>query len=291
MKPKVEGFIRQLSKPQQLHHDPKLFEKYKKRVLSQKKKFLAKGDEDEANFMWCLHQAFTMHQLYWESFKNIKSGKYYEAWCALEQVEIGIKSLKRHLEKKYLINFALDKIEDKVKKWQSLYPYKMFGSPEMIAKTKLCSICGSRLSIRNRCGHVVGELYEGKICHRVVTEIEFIGMGMVEDPVQKYSVLFLTDEKGDRHDHYDYSVVAYVATLVSTAFAEWKVENTKTYHPHKLYSKYSPDDPCPCESTLSYKECCLKAPGVLRPHLQIHVSELPPKGVPLIVYSADLRSR
>ena len=291
MKPKVEDAIRQLSKPQQLHRDPKQFEKYKKRIASLKKKFVAEGDEDNANFMWCLHQAFTMHELYWESFKNIKAGQYYDAWCKLEQIEIGIKPLKRHIKQKYFIKFEFDKIEDRVKKWQSLYPYKVFCSPEMIAKTKLCSICGSRMSIRSRCGHVVGDLYAGEICHRVVTEVEFIGIGLVEDPVQKYSVPFLTDEKGERHDHHDYSIVAYAATLISTAFTEWSIENTKAYHPHELYSKFPPDDPCPCDSALSYRECCLKAPGVLRPHMQIHVSDPPPKGVPMVVYSADLKPR
>ncbi len=293
MKSRIEGIIHDLSRPENLYGQPKALAKLEKIVSSMKKKYADKQDEANASLMWCLGGTIAILSKYFEAFGLIKTGKFYDGWCALEQAEIALIGVKKHLDPKLFNKLQLDEISTKIEQWQSLFPYKLFFSPELVAKEKKCSICGKPMGIRNRCEHIVGELYGGEVCHRIVTKVEFIGIGLVENPVQKYSVPFLGEENGEKRDHYDYTVVGYAAKAVANPFISWSVHKTKVLHPHSLYSDHLPDDPCPCEceEKLSYKDCCLKREGVIRPHLQFHVTGEFPKGLPPVMFSSDLRSR
>lgn len=293
MKSRVERIIHELSRPDSLYGSPKVLAKLRETISSLKKKYVNQQNETNANLMWCLDGAVAVLSKYFEAFSLIKAGKFYDGWCALESGEIALIGVKKHLDSKLFNKLRLDEISTKIEQWQSLFPYKVFFSPEFVAKEKKCSICGKPMGIRDRCEHIVGELYGGEICHRVVTKVEFVGLGLVENPVQKYSVPFLDGEGEEKRDHYDYTVVGYAAKAVANPFSPWTVHKTKVLHSHTLYSDHLPDDPCPCECVekLSYKNCCLKREGVIRPHLQFHVMGELPKGLPPVVFSSDLRSR
>jgi hypothetical protein len=60
---------------------------------------------------------------------------------------------------------------------------------------KKCSVCDKDVSIRNPCGHFVGEIYNGEMCFRIVTEVKVLGMSLVENPGNKFYVMFIQDEK------------------------------------------------------------------------------------------------
>jgi hypothetical protein len=153
-------------------------------------------------------------------------------------------------------------------------------SPEILELEKICNICEKPISIRNPCGHRVGEIYNGELCIRIVTKVKLLAMAMVDSPIQKYSVPFLSDEKtGKSIDHYNYSLVKFLADRLQSPFHEWDVSWTKVRHPHSKFRSVGQDDPCPCESGKKYKECCLPEEGVLRPHCQFHLSVLPQPGL------------
>jgi hypothetical protein len=293
MKARIEGIIRELSKPEDLYENSKSIEKIEKTIASLKKKFVKNNDESNANFMWCLGGVAHVFSEYFGAFRMIKSGKFYDGWCRLELAEISLIGIRKHLDPILFKKFKLDDVSEKILHWQSLFPYKMFYSPEFVAKEKKCSICGSTMDIRQRCKHIAGELYDGEECHRVLTKVEFVGLSLVENPVQKYSVAFTSGVDGEKIDHYDYMVVKYAAKAIADPFLAWSVTTTKAYHPHGLYSECSPEDPCPCEcpEKIPYKDCCLKKEGVIRPHLQFQVTGKFPKGLPPLAFSSDLRHR
>ncbi len=152
---------------------------------------------------------------------------------------------------------------------QSLYPYRLFISPEILELEKCCSICKKPISIRNPCGHRVGEIYDGEYCHRDVTQCKFLSISMVDDPVQKYSVPFLVDPNtGEKNDHYNYSVVEYLVKRWPSPFHDWRVEWTTALHPKEKFGQLGSNDKCPCESGNKYKDCCLERKGILRPHCE-----------------------
>jgi hypothetical protein len=123
------------------------------------------------------------------------------------------------------------------------------------------------------------------MCYRTITQAELLEISLVPDPVQKYSVLFANNkDTGEKTDHYDYRILAYLIECLATPFDPWTFKWTKIRHPHSRYSHLEYDSLCPCESGKKYGDCCLLESGVLRPHCQFAFSKKPPEGCCEIEY-------
>lgn len=236
------------------------------------------GDQAEAKNIWRLEQSLKIQDQYVHAFGLLQTGKYYDGWCALERTEIGLHALERHKDASWS-DFRLDFIQAYASKWQKLFPYKMFYSPELLHIEELCSVCRKPVLPRAFCGHRAGEIYDGEMCFHIVNECKVLGVSIVDKPEQKYSVLFLTDEKtGNKLDHYRYDLVEYAAKALRNPFDKWDVEQTTRRQPHTRFAHVGRNDQCPCESGKKYKKCCLLEAGVLRPHFQFTFAFPPPNG-------------
>jgi hypothetical protein len=256
-------------------------------LADEKRRAVAQGDESLARHLWCLETVLGIQSTYQLAFTAIKRQHFYNAWCALERCEIDLANLEHHFSHEW-DRFWMRFINDHVERWQSLFPYKLFVSPEIVELEKLCSICKRPITIRNTCGHMVGEIYGGELCFRIVSQAKAMAMAIVRTPVQKYSVGFPTDPKtGHRVDTYDYRLVRYASDRLESAFHGWEVTWTKRHHPHSRYRHVGRNDPCPCESGRKYKKCCLTAPGVVRPHVEFGFSVPPPGRDPSTVDYLD----
>ena len=246
---------------------------------------IAKLDEIRAKHLWILQGIFEAQTKFVSSFMLCKEKKFYDGWCSLERAEIEVASLKRH----YSINnqYALDFIEKFTTQFQTLFPYKIFMSPEFVKMVKKCSICKKQISFRNPCGHKVGEIYMGEVCGRIVENIELAAVAIVENPVQKYSVPFISDGNGGQRDLYDYTLIEYAVSALASPFHVWSYTETQTWHPHDKFNRVGRNDLCPCQSQppKKYKKCCLPKPGILRPHFQFKFEETPPAGFDEFKYS------
>lgn len=245
---------------------------------------LACGNEAGAKDLWCLEQTLKAQEGYIRAFADLKARKFYEGWCRFEEAELALHFLEPH-ENEPSARFRLDFIREYIPKWQSLFPYKLFLSPELLEEEKECSICGAKVAPRNPCGHRVGEIYGGQMCCRVVTKLDVMGVGLVDNPVQKYSVPFIPDPvTGKSRDHYNYGVVQYAIDCLRSPFDRWDVEKTTRIQPHSRFRHVGRNDACPCESKKKYKKCCLGKEGVIRPHLQFSFAVPPPAGQMTDVY-------
>jgi hypothetical protein len=250
-------------------------------------------NEAEANRAWFLNQVVFTRLEFIECVETMRKGAFYDAWCKLEQVEIGLLWLKRNpfLDLK---TFGIPEIAQAVSDWQSLYPYKVFFSPEFVIKKRECGICGEAVDPWSSCSHEPGRVYHGKLCHRIVRDVELISISIVKDPVQKYSVAFASEEQQGKRDHYDYSTVKYTLKLVQSSFDRWKPNWTTALHPHSLFARVGPKDGCPCESGRPYADCCMPLPGVRRPHLSVWIDRPLPQGVPnfeLVGYATEIDAK
>jgi hypothetical protein len=236
-------------------------------------------DQDGAKTIWCLETALHIQNLYLQAFSEMKGHKFYEAWCDMERAEIALGSLQRH-DTTGWAEFRLGFIQKHIERWQSIFPYKMFFSPEFIALKKECSICGNIVTPRKPCGHIQGQIYDGEECLRRVTQ-KPLGVSLVEKPLQKYSVVFLIDpETGTPRDHYNYGIVQHAISALQNPFDAWDVEHTKLIQPHSRFTHVGRNDPCPCGSRKKYKKCCGPEEGVLCPHVEFHFEVPPPPGIP-----------
>lgn len=255
-------------------------------LLAKKKKVaVASADEKTAKIIWCLETLVKIHATFIDAFKQMKANQFYKAWCLLEQAEIKIHFLEKHIDKKKN-PFNVIFLDAQIKRFQDMFPYAVFFSPEIIEKEVQCSICNHIIKPRSRCGHVVGEIYSGQMCTRIVTKSEFISISIVKNPVQKYSVAFMTDEGGKGTvDHHDYSLVKFISDRLASPYHGWDYTKTKTRHSHSRFSHVAPTEACPCESGKVYNECCLLTEGVLRPHFEILFEKTPPKHMSMLEYS------
>lgn len=282
---KEELIIEYLSNFKDRDHSPDLLNEVKDNLRKIKGNKINERDENGAKFLWCLEQITEIQERYLNAFENLTSGNYYDAWCEFAKCELSLEFLRPHSsiqDKKYYLSF----IHKHLLQYQSLYPYKLFLSPEILELEKKCNICGRVVAIRNPCGHEVGEIYKGEMCCRIVTKCEFLGASFVESPVQKYSVPFSKDEKtGETVDHYDYSLLKYlVGKLLQPPFDCWDIKWTKRMHSHEKFAGVGRNDKCPCGSGVKYKKCCLNNEGVLMPHCEF-ILENPPKGPVPIEYN------
>ena len=224
-------------------------EKQIREILSGiKKASVQQNDQQTAKTVWCYETIHSIQANYLDSFANMKGGMFYEAWCLLERIEIAINSLSPHFVFDIGDPYKLIYIEKHIKQFQSLYPYKFFSSPAILYLEKKCSICGEVITIRKPCGHKKGEIYYGEMCVHEITKGRLLEISVVPNPVQKYSVLFISDkETGEQVDHYNYSLLEYTISGLRRPFDGWEIRRTKIRHPHLLFSHVSRNDPCPCE--------------------------------------------
>lgn len=238
------------------------FEKLLSHLADSKNKAVKKGLQEKAKEIWIYEQIIKVHLQFNHAFSLLKSKLYYEAWCQLEGAEIDLSFLKRHFlvtKETYKLKF----IERTIQNMQVLFPYRLFASSEIVAKRKLCSTCKKEISIRNPCGHIVGEIYNGEMCSREVVEADVLGMALVENPVNKYSVMFLTNEETkEKNDHYDYESVDYLMKLIEDPYESWNLELREILMPHTNFPNTKKNDACPCASGEDYEKCCMQNAGV-----------------------------
>lgn len=240
-------------------------------LQKEKEECVKDNNQEKAKELWICQTIIEIHKLYQNTFKLLKDKSYYEGWCQLERIEITISGLKRHFQ--YNKNeLFLWYIERSVTNLQVIFPYRIFASVETLKKKKQCSVCNQEISIRNPCGHIIGEIYNGEMCHRIVTEAEVLGISMVENPGNKYSVAFLTDEKtGKQIDQYNYQTIEYLFRHIHSPYEIWDLEVSERQVKKSDYGNIGRNDKCTCNSGKKFKKCCGLKIGEKYPHYEFIV--------------------
>lgn len=250
-------------------------------LTSIKEEAVNDGNQALARACWCLESVDEIQSRYVQAFSELKLNEFHSGWCTFELCETLLGFLESHYEESGN-RFGLAFIRGQVERFQALFPYKIFVSPAFLVREPRCGICDKRFTPRGHCEHRVGEIYDGVLCTRKLTKLELLEVSMVTNPVQKYSVLF--PEGGSSNDHYDYSLPRYVVDGLTSPWHGWDYRWTKIRHPHDRFADVGRNDPCPCESGLKYKRCCLGHSGVLQPHCEIIFDRPLPPGLPTLVY-------
>ncbi|MBW3127198.1 hypothetical protein [Hymenobacter profundi] len=247
-------------------------------LASIKRTAVTDGDQHLAKAVWCLETVAAIQRGYLRVFTLLKKSRFYAAWRELEIIELTLRALAQHFTP-FDESYGLAFIRITTARWQSLYPYSVFASPEIWKREVRCGLCDAVISLRKGCGHQPGEIYDGERCFRRVTGADVLAIAIVHNPVQKYSVLFTADPaaSGGKPNKEAYPLLQYVIKGLSSPWNEWKIERTTIRHPHVRYRDADPNEACPCVNPQgSYAQCCLPQEGVLRPHVVVQFSVPPP---------------
>ncbi|WP_214480960.1 SEC-C metal-binding domain-containing protein [Bacillus sp. SM2101] len=236
----------------------------KKRAVSENNQILAKE-------IWCIEQVYKVLNHYLGAYKDMKNNDFYNAWNELDRADIELFFLRKHFN--YTNNqYRLDSIEKNIYQLQKLFPYKHFFSRESIVKKWKFSICNKTISVRKSCSHRIGEIYNGEQCVRIAQDFEFIGVAIVTDPFDKYTVVFPEDLE------YNYAMLENLMKYLSHPFEKWELEISKETLPQ--FKNLGRNHSCLCQSGKKYKNCCLKSGEDLFDHYQMNFLEKSSKGIP-----------
>jgi hypothetical protein len=243
---------------------------------------VAEDDQSEATALWICRTIGEIQRKFILAFRLLKGEKFFEAWCTFEQCEIQLKFLRKHHPSDEHDDYLLNYMERMVERWQGMYSYKIFFSPEFLKKKITCSVCGNQVKPRTPCGHIVGDIYNGEMCFHRVDECDILSISAVENPVQKYSVAFLTGEDGNKVDHYNYSNINFIVARLASPFHEWSKEVTTRVIDRSDVAHLSEAVPCPCLSGRPFGDCCSSQEKITVPHLDVRFAVSPPASLPEI---------
>ena len=249
--------IRTYLAKKKLDFDPSYFEY----INENKRLAVEAGDEALANELWCLNKVASVQAKFISMYAHLKSKeKYGTAWNLLENIDITLSALRPHFDCGN-DDYSLFFIGNIIHEYEKLFPYFIFISREGLIKKEACSICEDIISLRNPCGHKVGNLYMGEMCYRIVKDYEFLGAALVSNPFNKYSVL--TPENKE----YNYFMLDHLMEQVNSPYDRFYVEIFKIKD--SLFETAERNKPCPCESGGKYKKCCLGTERELINHHRI----------------------
>ena len=229
---------------------------------------VAGNDQVGAKRIWCLETILKIQENYLKAFSQLKEGKFYAAWCNFERVENGCSALRRHVSNPadYWIDFILEKTH----KWQELFPYRMFFSPAYIIKEKRCNICDEKVRLRGGCSHLMGEIYNGRMCAHQLIHAPFQEISLTPFPHQKYSVAFLDGGSPD-NDNYDYRIARHTIGSLDSPSRDWYTQHTHRNVPIEKLGAITADETCPCGSKETYVRCCSGQTTIKLPWIHIVV--------------------
>lgn len=267
----LEDIITQLKDFKNQNHLQEKYDDFFASIDKLRQEAVDNDDQETAKLIWCYEKIIEIQMYYINSFYLLKKKEFYKAWCELEKCEKRIQYLSEHFKINEEIDpFSILFIKKQVEKFQSIYPDYIFTSYQLAIESTVCSICGSVNSLRDHCGHILGEIYNGRRCVRYIKKCKPLHTALVENPKWKYRVLFSTDENREKVDNYNYGIIEYIIDILPSPFVEWNYKYSVKINPHSKFKDFREDDECPCGSGNIYKDCCLDKDGIPRPHIDFY---------------------
>ena len=170
-------------------------------------------------------------------------------------------SLDRHFTENHG-EFGIQHIRAHTTQLQELFNLKWGFSPGILFEEVHCSVCGEMRRLREDCGHINGEIYNGEICHDIVKKARLLHISLVDNPAQKYSVIWPDDVT-------QFMVLKLLAGELLSPWDAWTFKKEIRRRHHPVFRNAKRDAPCPCRSNLNYRSCCMKKDTVPQfPHYQ-----------------------
>jgi hypothetical protein len=168
---------------------------YRKDLSDLKKDFVKRKLENEANLIYCIDNSLLAIQYELQMLVNIKEDKMNEAWGNLVNAQVVYETVLSNYP--FKLENETGYIERLASYEKLLFPRFLFVSTSGIIKNSHCSICNSEYG---KCGHMIGKIYNGELCCRIITEMELEEVSLVENPANKCCRVLTKEENGKKID-------------------------------------------------------------------------------------------
>ncbi len=185
--------------------------------------------EELANAQLIARTYFRMFCQLSEYFKLLFSEEYEKTWNVLQSCLDSAFLVGQHtaIENRC----EVPQIVDLLTGYEGLYPYRFFGSVEMVILKSECSICGNAFSSID-CPHIKGNLYWGEIAQEIITEVESEAVALVEHPLDKRCVLMISNDKRTEKEKFAL-LIAFTKQHISP-FQTFSIEKQEA-EPHYVF--------------------------------------------------------
>ena len=235
------------------------------RLSEVKRDCVGQNNQIQAKAAWCLEIIGHIQDNFVSALLHIRSESYRKAWDLLERCEKAITSLDRHFVESQG-EFGIEHVRVHTLQLQQLYNLKWGFSPGLLYEEVCCSVCQTKRMLRETCGHEVGEIYDGRMCHNVVQKAKILHVSLVDNPAQRYSVIWPDDET-------QFIVLRHLADELLSPWDAWAYHKEIRRCRHPAFENVGSNWPCPCGSDLKYGDCCIKKDTVPDfPHFQFTLS-------------------
>ena len=241
----------------------KLPPEFWQRLSRTKENCVSENNQLGAKAAWCLEIIGHIQDNFISAFIHIREKSFQEAWKLLEHCESAIRSLDQHFVENQS-QFGIEHVRIHTWQLQELYHLKWGVSPAILFEEVHCSVCQSKRMLRSSCGHEVGEIYDGEMCHDVITKAKLLHISIVDSPAQRYSVIWPTGES-----LVQFELLKYLADELLSPWDAWTYHKEIRKRHHPTFDNVARNDLCPCGSDMKYECCCFdkdKVPDF--PHFQ-----------------------
>ena len=239
-------------------------------LTRQKNDAVSRGEQFSSKAIWCMETIGKIQDSFVSSILQLKEGAFKESWSSLGECKNQISQLDKHFTE-VDNEFGIEHIRTHVKQIRELYPLHVGISPGLLIREKTCSICDTKLTLRAGCEHNFNEIYDGEMCHAVVTQFELLHVALVDNPAQNSTYIWPEIDGNP-----SFEMLTFLAKAWNSPWDRWSYtkEERRSFHP--LFKNIGRNDLCPCGSGLKYKRCCLKKDTVPEfPHFQFLFDQKP----------------
>ena len=244
--------------------DSTLHPGYWQSLAQLKSKAVISKDQLTAKAIWCLETIGRIQDHFVSAFLHLKTSEFKEAWDQFERCEIETSFLDRHFIEEHG-EFGIEYIRTHTRQFQELFPFTAGISPAFLYEDVRCSICDTRIGLRSGCEHIVDKIYDGEMAARVIHKAKMLHISIVDNLVQKYSVIFPNGNDDPR-----FKPINELVNRLGAPWRRWGFEKEERRDVHPAFRKVGRNDHCPCGSSRKYKRCCLNNEKVF-PHYSISI--------------------
>lgn len=187
------------------------------------------------------------------NFFNLLNNKEYKiSWNALQDCLDSAYWIGKYTKMEN--RFEIPDIVQLLSSYESLYPYKVFASTEMIISKSEWSICCKSFQSFD-CNHIKGYLYWGEVAAENLIEVkELQAVAIVSNPLDKRCVMELSNDTRSQDEKFQ--ILDKFIEQSIPIFHLFQIEAKKTIRKRSDIRIVGRNQDCSCGSGKKFKKCC-----------------------------------